>query len=274
MNRGLIHKVVVLSKDFYVIRTIDDLFIFAGADSSWWQEPSEERIFDSERVNQVYGWIEGIKLNNPEQLRHILQGVIQQMCGNEKIPEDERDFLKRHIDLPVTEGFRPPVIPDEKIVVPEDVKRLLEILIKGLPQAMYPLKHRRKDLPFLTFENEYDVQDLLHVMLRPWIRDVRPEEYTPSYAGSSTRIDFLCADYDIVIEVKYVRDTKHAKKVGDELIIDITHYAVHPQCNELWIVIYDADGLIPNPGGLIKDLNGEHTNQSRTVQVRAFVLNG
>lgn len=134
---------------------------------------------------------------------------------------------------------------------------------------MYPLQNRRKDAPCsMQFDNEYDVQDLLHALLRPWIKDIRPEEYTPSYAGSSTRIDFVLADHCIVIEVKYVRDQAHAKKVGDELIIDIAKYRTHPQCRQLWIVVYDSGKLIRNPEGLISDLE-RHTE---SIKVRTFIL--
>ena len=87
------------------------------------------------------------------------------------------------------------------------------------------------------FDSEYDIQDLLHSQLRPWIHDIRPEEYTPSYAGSSTRMDFLLPEHNLVIELKRVHDKVHAAKIGDELIIDIEHYRRHSQCNRLWCVI-------------------------------------
>jgi len=74
---------------------------------------------------------------------------------------------------------------------PRTVEELLEVVVKGLRRAMHPLTHRRKGVQPLSFGNEYDVQDLLHALLRPWIQDIRPEEFTPSYAGSSTRMDFL-----------------------------------------------------------------------------------
>ena len=54
-------------------------------------------------------------------------------------------------------------------------------------------------------KDEYDVQDLLNALLRLNFDDVRPEEYTPSYAGSSTRVDFLLKKEKIVIEVKKTR---------------------------------------------------------------------
>jgi hypothetical protein len=77
---------------------------------------------------------------------------------------------------------------------PASVDELLEVLVKGLRRAMHPLTHRRKAAQCLTFANEYDVQDLLHALLRPWIADIRPEEFTPSYAGSSTPDGFSAAD--------------------------------------------------------------------------------
>lgn len=61
-------------------------------------------------------------------------------------------------------------------------------------------------------------------MLQPWIGDIRPEEFTPSYAGSSTRMDILLPSHGLVIETEVIRDRAHAKRVGDELIIDVEHY--------------------------------------------------
>lgn len=157
-------------------------------------------------------------------------------------------------------------------VKPAKVEELLEIVVKGLRRAMHPLTHRRKGIQPLSFGNEYDVQDLLHALLRPWISDIRPEEFTPSYAGSSTRMDFLLPTHELVIETKIVRDRAHAKKVGDELIIDIEHYRKHPNCRSLWCVIYDPDQLITNAQGLSADLEGPRTSKEREVRVRVFVL--
>jgi hypothetical protein len=132
---------------------------------------------------------------------------------------------------------------------PSTLEELLHTIIRGLPRAMHPLTHRRKGVFSLSFDSEYDIQDLLHSQLRPWIADIRPEEFTPSYAGSSTRMDFLLPRYSLVLETKRVRDKVHATKIGDELIIDIEHYRKHPKCDRLWCVVYDPVRLIPNPSG-------------------------
>src|SRR5208337_5678311 len=108
-------------------------------------------------------------------------------------------------------------VPADTIEKPSNISELLDVLVKGLRRAMHPLTHRRKGAQSLTFSNEYDVQDLLHALLRPWVADIRPEEFTPSYAGSSTRMDFLLPAHRLVLELKFVRDRGHASKIGDEL---------------------------------------------------------
>ncbi|QDT37232.1 PD-(D/E)XK nuclease domain-containing protein [Stratiformator vulcanicus] len=155
---------------------------------------------------------------------------------------------------------------------PQQVEELIEVIVRGANRAMYPLTHRRKGLTSLTFTSEYDIQDLLHSHLRSWIADIRPEEYTPSYAGVSTRMDFLLPRYKMVIEVKRVRDKSHASRIGQELIIDMEHYRAHPSCDSLWCVVYDPGHFIENPNGITKDLEGKRTSPGGSVSVRIFVL--
>ncbi len=155
---------------------------------------------------------------------------------------------------------------------PGDIDELLLVLLKNLRRAMHPLTQRRKGAVALTFSTEYDVQDLLHALLRPWVADIRPEEFTPSLAGSSTRMDFLLPAHRLVIELKFVRDANHATKIGNELIIDIEHYRKHPECDALWCVVYDPQHLIRNAEGLKKDLEGERKTKDGTVNVKLLVL--
>lgn len=173
----------------------------------------------------------------------------------------------------VTEGpKRGAHTPDTSPAKPEKVEELLEVIIHGLRRAMHPLTHRRKGVQSLSFGNEYDVQDLLHAMLRPWIGDIRPEEFTPSYAGTGTRMDFLLTAHALVIETKIVRDRAHAKGIGNELIIDIEHYRRHPSCKRLWCVVYDPDHLITNAQGLKTDLEGPRATKDGEITVKVFVL--
>ena len=157
---------------------------------------------------------------------------------------------------------------------PSSIEELLQRLLRGLPRAMYPLAYRRKNARSLIFESEYDIQDLLHSQLRPWIADIRPEEFTPSYAGTATRMDFLLPAHGLVIEVKRIRDKLHAASVGNELIVDIEHYRRHPDCARLWCAVYDPHMLLRNPAGMTSDLEGKRSTPDGDVSVRVLVIGG
>jgi hypothetical protein len=107
----------------------------------------------------------------------------------------------------------------------------------------------------LDVKDEYDVQDLLHALLRIFFNDVRKEEGTPSFAGKSSRMDFLLPSEKVVIEAKKTRPSLTEKELGTELIDDIARYKTHPSCKKLICFVYDPDGYIANPRGIEKDLS-------------------
>jgi hypothetical protein len=141
-----------------------------------------------------------------------------------------------------------------KIVPIERLKKLAE----KLPIIAHQLQQRRKSngtpRPTITIADEYDVQDLLHAILKIDFEDVRPEEWCPSHAGSSKRTDFLLKNERIVVEVKKTRQGLRQKEVGDELTIDIANYRKHQDCEQLVCIVWDTDRLIINPKGLSSDL--------------------
>ena len=118
---------------------------------------------------------------------------------------------------------------------------------------------RHENRNTIIIEDEYDVQDLLHALLKIFFDDIRPEEWTPSYAGKSSRMDFLLKSEKIVIEVKKTRENLKEKQIADQLIIDIDRYkAAHLDCETLFCFVYDPEGLIQNPIGFEKDINEKH----------------
>src|SRR5205823_4153291 len=120
----------------------------------------------------------------------------------------------------------------------------------------------------LDVNDEYDVQDLMHGLLRLHFDDVRAEEWVPSYAGGGARTDFLLPEIDTVVEIKKTRQGLTAKLVGEQLIVDIVRYKKHPQCRRLFCFVYDPEGRIPNPAGIENDLNKD----DHGIDVRVFIL--
>jgi hypothetical protein len=82
---------------------------------------------------------------------------------------------------------------------------LVEKICLRFHNAARQLRNRHANRSTLQVEDEYDVQDLLHALLKIHFDDIRPEEWTPSYAGGSSRVDFLLKQEKIVIEVKKTR---------------------------------------------------------------------
>jgi hypothetical protein len=119
------------------------------------------------------------------------------------------------------------------------------------------LKSRYNNRSTLDVNDEYDVQDLLHALLRIYFDDVRAEEWTPSYAGGSSRMDFLLKSEKTVIEVKKTRVGLNDKELGKQLLEDKEKYKVHPDCHKLICFTYDPDGRIINPKGIVNDLNSK-----------------
>ncbi|MGC2236173.1 MAG: hypothetical protein WA584_08430 [Pyrinomonadaceae bacterium] len=141
----------------------------------------------------------------------------------------------------------------------------IENICKKFHTVASQLRVRRENRPTIDVEDEYDVQDLLHALLRLHFEDIRPEEWTPSYAGGSARMDFLVKNEQIVIEAKKTRKGLAAKELGEQLIIDIEKYSKHPDCKTLVCFVYDPEGRIANPRGVEADLNSRSSEKIRIV---------
>lgn len=143
----------------------------------------------------------------------------------------------------------------------------LEQLLLRFPMVARQLRRRHDNRETLVIKDEYDVQDFLHALLRISFDDVRPEEYTPSYAGVTSRMDFLLKGEKTVVEVKMASNKLKDRGISDELIIDISRYQTHPDCNTLVCFIYDPDAHLRNPSALESDLGGKHND----LEVRVIV---
>jgi hypothetical protein len=146
--------------------------------------------------------------------------------------------------------------------------KLLEHICSRFHLVAKQLRTRHADRDSLIVADEYDVQDLLHALLRVHFDDIRPEEWTPSYAGSSSRVDFLLKEEQIIVEVKKTRESLKARHVGEQLIVDIERYRVHPDCKRLICFVYDPEGWVNNPRGLESDLN----RKDEDLEVKVLIV--
>jgi REase_DpnII-MboI/Uncharacterized protein conserved in bacteria (DUF2321) len=171
-----------------------------------------------------------------------------QHCG-EKFPWDGK------INLKAQDAREPPLV-------------ILERIFSKFHSIVRQLRNRYAERETLDINDEYDVQDLLHGLLLIFFNDIRPEEVTPSYAGKSARIDFLLKNERIAVEVKMTRKGLGNKEIGDQLLVDAARYKEHSDCSTLVCFVYDPDGRITNPNGLISDLQKQSKEE---LNVTVFI---
>ena len=71
------------------------------------------------------------------------------------------------------------------------------------------LNTRRSKGAVIDINGEDDIQDVVFLMLRPWVVDLVPENPTDRVASRYAIKDFLSRDLGMVVEAKNVRDKKH-----------------------------------------------------------------
>ena len=121
------------------------------------------------------------------------------------------------------------------------------------------LNTRRSAGAVIDIQSEADVQDVIYLLLRPWIVDLVYESPADKSANRYVIRDFSSPDGRFVIDAKYIRDKEHGRLISKELHDDIEMYRRHPQCDDLVFFVYDPDALIPDKRALREAIETERT---------------
>ena len=116
------------------------------------------------------------------------------------------------------------------------------------------LRLRGEHRATIDVEDEHDVQDLLHALLRLHFDDIAPHEWFPSYADGAPRTMFLLDDGRLAVVVKKTRTGLNTKDLGEQLRVDLEHCRTLTRCSTLLCFVYDPEGRIGNPRGLETEL--------------------
>jgi hypothetical protein len=183
-----------------------------------------------------------------------------------QVQEQIKDTLLRVGELnaeleTILEPYKPPSLMKEPA-------QIIENLFQRFHSVARQLQERQRERPPFTIGDEYDVQDLLHSLLRIYFEDIRPEEYCPSYAGTSARIDFFLKEEHTTIEAKMANEDHRRRKISEELILDKEYYSKKEGVQSLYCLVYDPFEIITNPRGFERDLS----EKSQNFEVKVFVV--
>lgn len=250
-----------LKRQIGLIDNLKSQPIFSSDFTKWRRDTKKliERIFGSDTENikefknisySLHGTIQG---GNPEFLEKKI--FIERLDYSCTILES---MIQEIVDYWDDHNTNEPIIP-----ALDNIKILCDRF--DLVTRQIQIRHDKGKRTTIEINDEYDVQDLFHALLTLYFDDIREEEYTPSYAGGASRVDFLLKEEQTVIELKKTREKLTDKEVGEQLIIDIARYKSHSDCKTLICFVYDPERRIKNPRGLENDLS--KTTDGMIVQV-------
>ena len=117
------------------------------------------------------------------------------------------------------------------------------------------LRLRGEYRPTVTVEDECDVQDLMHALLRQHFDDISTDEWMPSYANGVARTTLLLDHDRLAFVVKKTRTGLARKDLADQVRADVERYRDRGRCHRILCFIYDPEGRIGNPRGLESELS-------------------
>jgi hypothetical protein len=120
-------------------------------------------------------------------------------------------------------------------------------LCTGFHAVARQLRQRHDDRPTLDVEDEHDVQDLLHALLRLEFQDIRTERWMPGYAGGQERTTFLFGPQRLALVIKRTKPGLGGREIKQQLDLDMQRYSGRPDCQAFLCFVYDPEGRIANP---------------------------
>ena len=199
----------------------------------------------------------GLNLNQSELATAILQTALlhnnhcDDLADAGLILYAVENIVERTIQASVEEKWQAPRNTEAAAALVRAICERFTIVANALTE-------RHDNRSTIAMNDEYDVQDLMGALLKLNFKDVRPEEWTPSYAGNSSRMDFLLKPEQVAVEAKMTRKGLGQKEIVEELAIDILRYQAHRDCRTLACFVYDPSGKCTNPTALENDLTRKH----------------
>jgi hypothetical protein len=193
-------------------------------------------------LNAVYGQPNGELHQNTKEVRYAESGEPMYVGMSDAeiqrqhvlVQEKRKALLKAYLEQ--LEILAPVALSSSSAPIEAPEIQIVKLICRRFHIVERQLTRRHENRHTLEIRDEYDVQDLLHALLRLHFDDVRPEEWTPSYAGGSSRMDFLLKKERLVIEAKMTRSNLTERQVSEQLIVDIARYRSHPDCQDFGVL--------------------------------------
>lgn len=158
--------------------------------------------------------------------------------------------------------------------VNHDAKTIVKQVLFEFGNAVKKItRNRRKGHKEFEIDDEYDVQDLLYIMLKPLFPKMIDEEPTPKVGSKYNKIDLIIREEGLMIEVKMIKESDtDEKKFVEQLKNDIQSYYRYGFLKDLLIFVYDPQNKTKDSQNFY-ELNGAQEIQGIRFEVEAIVGN-
>jgi hypothetical protein len=135
------------------------------------------------------------------------------------------------------------------------------------------IKNRRKGHPNFEIEDEYDVQDILYVILKSVFPNLRDEDAIGKVGAKTTKIDLIIREERILVEVKMIKEKdSNETHFIEQLKADFESYHECKWLRKLFCFVYDPYKKTRDISNF-NDLNGERTKGEHNFNVEVIVTN-
>ncbi|WP_288461536.1 hypothetical protein [uncultured Chryseobacterium sp.] len=135
------------------------------------------------------------------------------------------------------------------------------------------IKNRRKDHPNFEIKDEYDVQDILYVILKSVFPNLRDEDAIAKVGAKTTKIDLIIREEKILVEVKMIKD-KDSNETNsiEQLKVDFESYHECKWLRKLFCFVYDPYKKTRDISNF-NDLNHDRVKGEHKFNVEVIVAN-
>lgn len=156
--------------------------------------------------------------------------------------------------------------------VNKDSEELVRDILNNFCNAIQKIiKDRRKEHQVFKIEDEYDVQDILYVILKSTFPNLKDEDPIPKLGGRSTKIDLILKEEKILIEVKMIKDSdKNELHFIDQLKVDFESYHECKWLKKLFCFVYDPYNKTRDISNF-QDLDGDRIKGEHKFNVELIV---
>ncbi|MBL7921658.1 MAG: hypothetical protein JNJ40_15195 [Bacteroidia bacterium] len=185
------------------------------------------------------------------------------------------DFCKADIgveDLLILEGLEKALIKTK--YNNQTAEELVRSILNNFGNSVNKIiKGRRQGHPDFEIKDEYDVQDVLYVILKSVFPNLRDEDAIAKVGAKSTKIDLIIREEGLLIEAKMMKQSdSNETKFIEELKIDFESYHECKWLKKLFCFVYDPLKKTRDISNF-NDLNGKRNKNGHEFEVEVIVIN-